>query len=298
MSFAIKIPSSTSNLGAGFDSIGLALNLYLELEVEKAGEWEFIPTSKTLESLPPDKDNFVYQIAARVARQHGVDQLPPCRVKVKSDIPLARGLGSSATATLAGIELANQLLDLGLDTHDKLEIATAIEGHPDNVAPSLLGGCVIGHYQEDVDCVKLPFDNVSLIAVIPEFELKTKKAREALPQQFSFQTSVHASSMANVSVAAICQQNWSLLGKMMNKDLFHQPYRKKLVPHFESLQTYLQDKVHGLFLSGAGPTVIALADKDCPDSSIAEWKNQFPTCQWLKLQVDNNGMVVRKAETP
>ncbi len=298
MNFTVKIPCSTSNLGAGFDSIGLALNLYLELEANKSDAWEFIPLSKTLQDLPSGKDNFIYQIADKVARKYGFAQLPPCQVKVKSEIPLARGLGSSATATLAGIELASQLLDLQLKTEEKLAIATAIEGHPDNVAPSLLGGCVIGHYQEEVNCVQLPFENVSLIAMIPEFELKTKAARAVLPKELSFQTSVHASSIANVSVAAICQQNWPLLGSLMKKDLFHQPYRKKLVPHFEQLQTYLQGEVYGLFISGAGPTVIALAEKDVPESMLAEWQNNFQTCHWMKLQVDTNGMEVRKAKTP
>ncbi|SDM13736.1 homoserine kinase [Sediminibacillus halophilus] len=298
MNFAVKIPCSTSNLGAGFDSIGLALNLYLEMEAKKSDVWEFISITETLQGLPSGKDNFIYQIAEKVAKKYGIGQIPPCQVKVKSGIPLARGLGSSATATLAGIELANQLLDLQLGIEDKLAIATTIEGHPDNVAPSLLGGCVIGHYQQEVNYVQLPFENVSLIAIIPEYELKTKAAREVLPQELSFQTSVHASSIANVSVAAICQQNWSLLGNLMKKDLFHQPYRKKLVPHFEQLQTFLEEKVYGLFISGAGPTVIALAEKNCPESKIAEWQNNFPTCQWIKLQVDTNGMEVRKAKTP
>ncbi len=226
MSWSIKVPSSTSNLGAGFDSIGLALNLYLELEVTKSDEWNFIPKSECLEEIPSGKSNLVYEIVEKVANQYGkAGQIPTCQVEMKSEIPLARGLGSSATAIIAGIELANVLLELNLTQDDKLQIATDIEGHPDNVAPSLLGGCVIGHYDGKVTYTQIPVNGVTFVAVIPSFELKTKDARAVLPGEFSFQESVQASSVANVSVAAICQGDWGVLGKMMEKDPFHQPYR-------------------------------------------------------------------------
>lgn len=290
MSWAIRVPASTSNLGAGFDSIGLALNLYLELKVTRSEKWEFVPVSDCLAGIPQGENNFVYQIAARVAASYTNDPLPPCRVEMESEIPLARGLGSSATAVIAGIELTNLLLDLNLSQEEKVQIATSIEGHPDNVAPSLMGGCVIGHFDGELDWVKLPVKGVTFLAIVPDFELKTSKARAVLPDQLSYKKSVHASSVANVSVAAICKQDWNLLGKMMTKDLFHQPFRKVLIPHYDELISYMEDQAYGVFLSGAGPTMIALVENEAINNQLKQWKTKFPTFDWLPLEVENEGV--------
>ncbi|QGH34236.1 homoserine kinase [Gracilibacillus salitolerans] len=295
MSWSIKVPSSTSNLGAGFDSIGLALNLYLDLQVTEADQWEFVAGSECLEGIPTGKDNLVYEIAEQVAEKFGLaGQLPACRVDMKSEIPLARGLGSSATAIIAGIELANMLLDLKLSDDDKLQIATDIEGHPDNVAPSLLGGCVIGHYDGKVSYTQIPVKGVTFVAMIPSFELKTKDARAVLPNQFTFKESVQASSVANVSVAAICKGDWETLGEMMEKDHFHQPYRKALIPHYDELYYYLNEDAYGVFLSGAGPTMIAVVDDKKVFSLVKQWKADYPDYQLLPLQVENYGSTVEK----
>src|SRR5690554_6411272 len=141
MTFMIKVPATTANIGAGFDSIGIALNLYLTLKVKLSDKLEFVHLSEHLNDLPTDESNFIYQIAKKTADRYQVDVLPPCRIEVTSDIPFARGLGSSATAIVAGIELANQLLQLNLTADEKVLLATEIEGHPDNVAPAVLGGC-------------------------------------------------------------------------------------------------------------------------------------------------------------
>ncbi|SFM38325.1 homoserine kinase [Gracilibacillus orientalis] len=295
MSWSIKVPSSTSNLGAGFDSVGLALNLYLELEVTEADQWEFVAGSEYLAGIPTGKDNLVYEIAEHVASKFGqAGQLPTCRVEMKSKIPLARGLGSSATAIIAGIELANMLLGLKLSDEDKLQIATDIEGHPDNVAPSLLGGCVVGHYDGKVSYTQIPIKGVTFVAVIPSFELKTKDARAVLPNEFTFKESVQASSVANVSVAAICKGDWETLGKMMEKDHFHQPYRKALISHYDELYNYLNEGAYGVFLSGAGPTMIAVVDDKKVFSLVKNWRADYPDYQWLPLQVENSGSTVEK----
>ncbi|MGN8645275.1 homoserine kinase [Gracilibacillus sp. HCP3S3_G5_1] len=294
MSWSIKVPSSTANLGAGFDSIGLALNLYLELYVSYAEDWRFIAISDCLEGIPTGKNNLVYEIVEQVAKLYNKEnQIPACQVEMKSEIPLARGLGSSATAVIAGIELANVLLDLDLSKADKLQIATDIEGHPDNVAPSLIGGCVIGHYDGDVTYSQIAIKGVTFVACIPHFELKTSDARNVLPEQLSFKESVQASSVANVSVAAICQGDWETLGKMMEKDHFHQPYRKSLIAHYDELYHYLKNKgAYGVFLSGAGPTMIAVVDDKKVFSLVKEWKAAYPDYQWLPLQVENTGSIV------
>ncbi|WP_117169001.1 homoserine kinase [Paraliobacillus sediminis] len=289
MSWLIKVPATTANIGAGFDSIGVALNLYLSLKVDRSEKWEFVPCSDGMDELPRDEENLIYQIALQTANQFGHASLPTCRVEMTSDIPLARGLGSSATAIVGGIELANCLLHLNLSTEVKLEIATAIEGHPDNVAPSLLGGCVIGHYDKKLDCINVPIHDLVFLAVIPSFQLKTKEARAVLPVEFAYKESVQASSVANVSVAAICQGDWGLLGKMMEKDHFHQPYRKALIPHYDQLVNLLKSDVYGTFLSGAGPTMIALTTKEVVDRKLKEWQAYMPEMNWLRLEVENKG---------
>ncbi|WP_117161424.1 homoserine kinase [Paraliobacillus sp. X-1268] len=291
MSWLIKVPATTANIGAGFDSIGVALQLYLSLKVDQADKWEFVPFSDGMEDLPLDEENLIYQIALQTANQFGHAQLPTSRVEMTSDIPLARGLGSSATAIVGGIELANCLLQLNLSMEDKLELATAIEGHPDNVAPSLLGGCVIGHYDKNLDWINVPIHDLVFLAIIPSFQLKTKEARAVLPEEFAYKESVQASSVANVSVAAICQGNWRLLGKMMEKDHFHQPYRKKLIPHYDQLVNLLKEDVYGTFLSGAGPTMIALTTKEVIDRKLIEWQASMPELNWLPLAVENKGVL-------
>jgi homoserine kinase len=292
MNWLIRIPASTSNLGPGFDSVGLALSLHLELQVTKNDRWEFIPLTSNLAGIPEGKDNLIYQIAIKVADKFGKKELPPCRVEMKSNIPLARGLGSSATATIAGIELANGTLDLQLSMDEKIDLATAIEGHPDNVVPSLVGGCIIGHYDGQVDWMKVPVHDVQFVAIIPEYELKTSEARDVLPAELEYKTSVQASSIANVSVAAICNQDWTLLGKMMKKDLFHQPYRKRFIPHYDQIESYLEQDVYGVFLSGAGPTIMAVVDPKSIRKNIDRWKRDYPAYNWLTLSVANNGLEV------
>ncbi|QDP40977.1 homoserine kinase [Radiobacillus deserti] len=290
MSWSIKVPASTSNLGAGFDSIGLALNLYLHLSVVPADKWKFVAKSDCLQGIPEGTENLVYQIAKIVADRFHYPYLPACRVEMTSDIPLARGLGSSATATIAGIELANQILGLHLTEEEKLQVATDIEGHPDNVAPALMGGCVIGHYDQEVNWIKIPVEGVTFLAVIPSYELKTEDARAVLPKEFTYERSVHASSVANVSVAAICMKDWPLLGKMMKKDLFHQPYRKGLVPDYEMIQSFLETEAYGVFLSGAGPTMIAIVEPERVEQHLELWQEKFPQFDWLPLQVENEGV--------
>ncbi|WP_067841615.1 homoserine kinase [Amphibacillus sediminis] len=294
MSLQIKVPATTANLGAGFDSVGVALNLYLTIDVQPANEWSFISHSQYLDLIPTDQDNLIYQIAKQTANRYSDQKLPACRVELTSDIPLARGLGSSATAIVAGIELANQLLSLNLTSQEKVLWATEIEGHPDNVAPATLGGCVIGHYDNALDMIRVELkSDLVFLAMIPPFELKTKEARAVLPKSFTFEDGVQASSIANVSIAAICQGDWALLGQMMKKDKFHQPYRKALIPHYQQLEGILTDHVYGTYLSGAGPTMIALASRHVISDHLSEWQRQYNDFDWCILEPDHSGVQVQ-----
>jgi homoserine kinase len=292
--FSIKIPASTANLGPGFDSLGLALSLYLTLDVEQSVKWEFISPSPFLEGLPTDESHFIYRIAKQISDRYK-RSLPPCRVRMVSDIPLARGLGSSATAIVAGIELADQLGELRLSMQEKLLIATELEGHPDNVGASLYGGLVIGSYVQNkvqlLSFKNLPFE---LVAFIPENTLLTKESRQVLPEQLPFNVAVEASSFANLLVAAFISGNWEMAGSMMDKDLFHQPYRKKLIPFYEQISTVAKENgAFGVALSGAGPTLLAFVEKGNGVSLVDGTKHLFPELDTKLLNIDITGSVVK-----
>jgi homoserine kinase len=292
-SFSIKVPASTANLGPGFDSVGLALSLYLTLDVEQSVKWEFTSPSPFLEGLPTDESHFIYRIAKHVSDRYK-RTLPPCKVKMLSDIPLARGLGSSATAIVAGIELADQLGGLRLSIQEKLLIATELEGHPDNVGASLYGGLVIGSYaQNEVQLLSfkdLPFE---LVAFIPGNTLLTKESRQVLPEQLPFNVAVEASSFANLLIAALISRDWRMVGEMMEKDLFHQPYRKKLISNYEQISNMA--KVNGAFgvaLSGAGPTLLAFVEKGRGQNLLAVAEQSFTDLQTMLLSIDKQGSIV------
>lgn len=294
--FTITVPGSTSNLGAGFDSIGLALNLFLKIRCKKADRWRFIPLTQGLRGIPEGKDNMIYQSALYVAHQTGYDDLPPYEVELESDIPLARGLGSSGAAVAAGVELANQILNLQLSEHQKVLYATKMEGHPDNVAPSIVGGWVIAYYdQQNLSYIKTNAGKhrVAFAGIIPNFELETKTSRKILPASLSFKSSVEASAIANVSVAALFQEDFPLLGKMMDQDLFHQPYRKMFIPHYEKMKHEMeQHGAYGTFLSGAGPTMLSMFDDETAEKRIDQWAKKYPEFNWEVFHVEPHGLKV------
>lgn len=208
--------------------------------------------------MPHDQENLLIQTALKIA-----PNIKAHRIKMVSEIPLARGLGSSSSVIVAGIELANQLADLKLSQERKLTIATQIEGHPDNVAPAIFGQMVIAsQFAGQLDYVKAAFPDVSLIAFIPNYELKTSDSRGVLPQQLSYKQAVSASSIANVAIAALLTGDMEKAGRAIENDQFHEVYRQKLVKEFQEIK--LVSKKNGAFatyLSGAGPTVVSL----CPN---------------------------------
>ncbi|MFT4412955.1 homoserine kinase [Fredinandcohnia humi] len=259
----ITVPGSTANLGPGFDSLGLAVNRYLTLQVEPSGEWEFIPLSNEIKDTPRGKENYIYMIASRVADLYNCD-LPPCRVTVTSTIPLARGLGSSAAAIVAAIELVNERCNLQLSRHQKLSLACQFEGHPDNVGASLYGGLVIGSHRgsEHTDLIHVTDVDFEMVVVVPPYEVQTKDARSVLPAQLSYQEAVKASSISNVMVAALLTKDHIMMGKMMDLDLFHQKYRVQLLPEFHHVHRIAKAAgAFGVAISGAGPTVICLTER-------------------------------------
>lgn len=295
--FIIKVPASSANLGPGFDSVGLALDLYLTLEVEKSEKWECYSTCNELKDLPTDENHFICQVALQTAAKYGTE-LNPCKIKIDSEIPLARGLGSSAAAIIAGIELADTLGNLGLTKQEKLLLATEQEGHPDNVGASLMGGLVVGSYRKnEVDM--LSFSNISfeIIVVIPQETLLTKDSRGVLPTVFSSSEAIQASATANLLVASLLSSNWVLAGKMMEEDLFHQPYRKPLINAYQEIeQTAKANGAFGVALSGAGPTVICFTEKGKGKQLAQTLKSAFLNMSVKLLNIDYSGSCVNELE--
>lgn len=293
--FTIQVPGSTANLGPGYDSIGLAVNLYLTVQVERSDEWQVLIQSKELMKLPTDENNLMIQVAKDTATQFG-KLIAPCKLNIKSNIPLARGLGSSAAAIIAGIELADQVAHLQLNKQEKFKIASTIEGHPDNVGASLFGGLVIGsQLGDDVHAVIYQDLKMDLVACVPQEELFTEESRAVLPKEWPFETAVLAGGISNVLVASLLTGNYELAGKMMGKDLYHQPYRRKLVPHFSMIEELaLSAGAFGVALSGAGPTVMCFCKKG-KGTFVKKLLNQkLPDLTYYELAMDSFGSRIYK----
>ena len=285
----ITVPATSANVGPGFDSVGVALSKYLSIDVlEAADSWEI---SHDLDNIPSDDSNLLIVTALKVA-----PHLKPHRLRMTSNIPLARGLGSSSSVIVAGIELANQLADLQLTADEKLNIATAIEGHPDNVAPAIFGNLVISSYvDEKVNYVAGSFPKCSFVTFIPNYELKTSDSRGVLPEQLDYKEAVAASSIANVAVAGLLTGDLKTAGKAIENDLFHERFRQSLVKEFSAIKAIgEQNGAYATYLSGAGPTVIVLADQENEEAIKAAIDGLALDGTSCILSVDTKGVRIER----
>lgn len=299
MVWCISIPASTANLGPGFDSIGIALDKYLELEVELGFDWKIINLSGNLPDVPNPLDHLIVQAAEKTAELHGFS-LPPCTVRVKSEIPLARGMGSSATAIVAGIELANQIMELHLTAQDKLKVATLMEGHPDNAAASIYGGFTISSNAAngEINVFHANHIEASFVLFIPNFELKTTMARQVLPDSYSRQEAAQASAIANLLTAAFLSSAFKQVGTYMEQDLFHEPYRLDMIPQSKEIKIAAkQAGAYGTCISGAGPTLLSLVEKGTEQDFISKLKGQFPDFNLVEVPMNRTGIVVTIKDT-
>lgn len=286
----IIVPATSANVGPGFDSVGVAVTKYLEIQVcEEREEWMI--EHQLGKWIPRDERNLLLKIALQI-----VPDLQPRRLKMVSDIPLARGLGSSSSVIVAGIELANQLGNLKLSDHDKLQLATKIEGHPDNVAPAIYGNLVIASSVEDqVSAVVAPFPECAFLAYIPNYELRTRDSRGVLPRKLSYKEAVAASSIANVAIAALLTGDMVKAGQVIEGDLFHERYRQELVREFATIKKVAKrNGAYATYLSGAGPTVMVLANSDKMPKIKAELEKQPFKGKLHELQVDTQGVRVEE----
>ena len=285
----VDIPASTTNLGPGFDVLGMALKLYntVEMEVSASGLQIEIEGEGT-DIIPRDEDNLVYRAAKQVFEKVG-EKPPPMSIRLVNRIPLARGLGSSGTAAIGGLMAANVISNAGLGRDEILDMAAKMDGHPDNVAASIFGGIIIASLTEEgVACMKfMPPKPVKVVVVVPDFHLLTSDARAVLPTSVDLSTAVFNISRTSLLVAALATGDFRLLG-IAADDKLHQPYRENLIPGLRDVFQAAKsvDENVAVALSGAGPSIVAL----CADNSaeIGESMRQA----FLKHNIDSRAMVL------
>jgi len=261
---SIKLPCSTANMGAGFDSIGMALTLYNEIEFDVCESGLTIDVGETQGLFIADDDrNLIYRSIKRALEETKVP-MPGLRIRQINRIPQTRGLGSSSACVVGGIIAANIISDGSLSTDDMISIAAEIEGHPDNILPTFVGGMTAGAIENGkVSYVHIdPPQKLKCCVFVPDFPLPTKKARAVLPKEVSLKDAVFNVSRAALMVGAMTQGRLDLVRTAL-KDRLHEPYRKDLIPGFDFIVSESEKNgALGCCLSGAGPTMIAFLDRD------------------------------------
>ena len=303
MKFTVKVPASTSNLGPGFDTLGLALNLFneysFETDISEPMEDGLIYTSSLNDQdLPASKDNLVYRAFDYVFKKES-KTTPPIKIHFNAGIPLTGGFGSSSTAILAGIMAANEILGTPYDKEQILRIGTQLDGHPDNITPALLGGFVVCVYADsEHNYIKLPWNkDLFFVAITPNFKVPTAKARAALPAQINYQDAVSNIGYSSLLVAAVAAGDTETLKKSF-KDRLHQSYRASLVPGMSYvLDIGLESGAVGTMLSGAGSTLIAVVDSMEVAETVAiamqaAWKQSSIDSEYRFLHAEERGAVI------
>ena len=291
----VRIPGTTANCGPGFDTIGMACTIYndLELTLSRTGPVEIFVTGEGSNSLPKDERNIVL----RAVRQVLVAVNSPCqgiRLVMHNNIPLSRGLGSSAAAIVGGLVAANAATGNMLSNDIILNMATAIEGHPDNVAPALYGGIAISVATEkEVHCLHFaPIRSLAMIIAVPEFTLSTHKARSVLPVSVPLKDAIFNVSRTAMLVSALCSGKYDYLTCALD-DRLHQPYREALIPGMKAVFAAASEAgALGSVISGAGPCLIAFAEKNgsaIGDAMVQAFAEHAVKAKYLLLQVDTAG---------
>jgi len=295
----VRVPASTANLGPGFDALGMALGLYNEIEVELTTNGLTLTVegegAEKLQSL--GWRNLVARSVAETLQRLGI-RVNGVRIRMLNRIPLSRGLGSSSAAAMGGVAAAVALAEATLPPEEMLDLALPFEGHPDNITPALLGGLTVSTVVDGrVRCVKLPVPTgLKAVAVIPDFHLSTAKARKALPDTVPRADAVFNVGRVALFLAAMQAGRLDLLCEA-TRDRLHQPYRAPLVPGMEEvLKEGERAGALACFLSGAGPTLLALTTEDRSEIGnrmAACWKERANVAARVELfPIDRDGLQI------
>ncbi len=295
-------PGTTANLGPGFDCLGAALTIYnrFELRINPQTQLKITVEGSESTSVSTNPDNLLYRSFSALY-QHLGQPTPGVEMKIGLGVPLARGLGSSATAIVGGLVGANYLAGNPLQPSELLELAIAREGHPDNVVPALLGNCQLSVATEKGwQICPIPWsEKITPVVAIPNFELSTEVARSVLPQQIQRQDAIFNIAHFGLLLQGLAtnQGEW-LKGALA--DRLHQPYRESLIPGYREVrEAAITAGAYGLVISGAGPTLLALVDSTqavAVESAITQaWLNHGIQAMVKSLAIDTQGTRILSA---
>jgi homoserine kinase len=296
-SVQVRVPATTANIGPGFDCLGAALTLYNEFCFTPALRPEIVVTGVGAATVSLSPDNMVYAAYERLCQM--VDRVIPARLEIKMNVPLARGLGSSATAIVGGLVGANELAGRPLNQTQLADLATTIEGHPDNVVPALFGGCRLSAsgIVRDWEVAELAWHpEIMPIVAIPDFELSTHAARSVLPSEYSCADAVFNAAHVGLLIQGLATGNPDWLRAAL-QDKIHQPYRQALIPGYAAVQAAaIVAGAHGLVISGAGPTLLALSARSSAEAVCAAmvraWEAEGIKSDAMILGLDTQGTIV------
>ena len=297
--FKVRVPATSANMGPGFDSLGIAFQLfneYIFTEIESGVE--FIGFHSEF----ANKDNIIFKAMEKVFKDYNYDYSGVRIEIINCNIPVSRGLGSSSSCIIAGIIGAFSIMGKDINKSEVLKYAVEIEGHPDNVCPAIFGGLISTIMTNDkkplYNCVNVK-DGIKFVALIPRFKLSTEKARAILPKEILFKDCVYNIGRAALLVSAFSNGNYNLL-REATKDKLHQQYRSGLIKNFNNVYNKtLELNVFACFLSGAGPTLMAIISKD--DFVFVNEISKFISdndINWdiKELTIDKDGAKILKGE--
>ncbi|MGB0561675.1 MAG: homoserine kinase [Spirulinaceae cyanobacterium] len=303
----VIVPATTANLGSGFDCIGAALTLYNRFELNPAEQLSISISGAGHSDISSTSDNLVYRAVTKLYA-HLDRPVPPLQIKIAMGIPLARGLGSSATAIVAGLLGANALAGHPLAAAEVMQLAIAMEGHPDNVVPALQGGCYLAanraagttdtDWQTDWQIAPVPWHpDIIPVVAIPDFQLATEEARAVLPQTITRADAIFNIGHFGLLLRSLATGNGGWLTAALG-DRLHQPYRQTLIPGYTALhEGAIAAGAYGLVISGAGPTLLALTHADQANAVAAAmeqaWREAGVKTQIHILSVDTIGARVQ-----
>jgi len=299
----VRIPATIGNLGPGFDVLGMAVSLYtnIEMSVDRFSRRDGtkLDIREKDRNVPRDKNNMIWKAAHEVFKECGKFPVK-CTIRADNRIPLSRGLGSSAAARVGGLLCANALCKNKLSKDEILNIASRLEGHPDNVAPAMFGSVVISaRYKDEVKYCKLKMGKkLKVVACIPDFEISTEKARKLFPKQISRSEGLKSQNYFALSAVAYMNMDFSILDEA-TKDYWHQPYRKKLVLGIEEVfEAAKRAGGYGAVLSGSGPTIVALCKNSRPicdkvgKAMVKIFKKHDATSRYAIYDISPEGAVI------
>ena len=294
--FKVRVPATSANLGAGFDSLGLALSLYNEYEFSEEEEGLIF---EGVEEEFKNEDNIIFTSMKKAFEKYSY-KYKGIKIKViKQDIPISRGLGSSSSCIVAGLVGALSIMGKKINKDELLDLAVDIEGHPDNVCPAIFGGATVSVMNEDrVFYNNINIDgNLKFVAMIPDFTLSTKRAREVLPKVVDFKDAVYNLGRTALLVSCLCNGKYELLNEATS-DRLHQIYRSSLIKGYNKVYNEsIKLGALGFYLSGAGPTLMAIVSeennsfKENMDKYLKEQKLNWDV---IELTIDKLGAEILK----